>query len=96
MQQVRISVEAESDIEGITAYSTVTWGWRQADRYLAKLEDCFNLLSENSAIGRPCESIQKGLRRFEIGRHAAFYFPEADGILIVRVLHEQMLPANYL
>jgi toxin ParE1/3/4 len=96
MPHMRISVEAESDIERIAAYSTVTWGWRRSDKYLAKLEDCFDLLSGNPAIGRPCASIQEGLRRFEISKHVVFYLPEADGILIVRVLHEQMLPANYL
>jgi toxin ParE1/3/4 len=94
--QVRISVEAESDIDQIAVYTTVTWGWRQADKYLAKLEDCFDHLSESPVIGRPCDSIQQRLRRFEIGRHVVFDLPEADGVLIVRVLHEQKLPANYL
>ena len=96
MLRIRISVEAEHDIDEIAAYTFTEWGWRQADQYLAKLESCFDLLTQNSSIGRPCDSIRKGLRRFEIGRHAVFYLPEPGGILVVRVLHERMLPVNYI
>jgi toxin ParE1/3/4 len=94
--QVRISTEAESDIDQVAAYTASTWGWRQTDTYLAKLEDGFDLLAGNSRIGRSCDSIHAGLRRFEIGRHVVFYLPEPDGVLVVRVLHEQMVPTNYI
>jgi toxin ParE1/3/4 len=94
--QVRVSAEAESDIDQIAAYTTATWGWRQTDKYLAKLEECFELLAGNPSVGRTCDSIRIGLRRFEIGSHVVFYFPDKVEILIVRVLHDRMLPANYL
>jgi toxin ParE1/3/4 len=93
---IRISVEGESDLDNIAAYTTTNWGWRQTDKYLAKLEDGFDLLARNPTIGRSCDAIRAGLRRFEIGSHVVFYLPEPNGVLIVRVLHEQMLPANYL
>jgi toxin ParE1/3/4 len=91
----RISVEAEEDVDRIAAHTTDTWGWRQTDQYLAKLEDGFNLFAENPSIGRACESIRPGLLRFEIGRHVVFYLPEPGGILVARVLHERMLPINH-
>jgi toxin ParE1/3/4 len=94
--QVRISGEAEADIDRIADYTTSTWGWRQTNQYLAKLEDGFDLLAQNPSIGRSCDSIRAGLRRFEIGRHVVFYLPESDGVLVVRVLHQQMLPNNYV
>jgi plasmid stabilization system protein ParE len=34
------------------------------------------------------------LRRFEIGSHVVFYLVETGGILVVRVLHQQMLPSK--
>ena len=92
----RISAEAEEDIDGIVNYLKNTWGWRQTDQYLAKLEDGFDLLAHNPSIGRLCDSILTDLRRFEIGRHVVFYLPEPDGVLIVRVLHQQMLPGKYI
>ena len=96
MPQVRFSGEAEEDIDRIAAYTTNTWGPRQTDQYLATLEDGFDLLAQNPAMGRPCDSIRAGLRRFEIGRHVVFYLVESGGVLVVRVLHQQMLPANYV
>ena len=95
MGRVRISSEAEQDIDGITSHTMGTWGWRQAEQYLGKLEECFDLLGNNPAIGRNCDGIRAALRRFEIGSHVVFYLVEAGGILVVRVLHQQMLPSKY-
>ena len=94
MLQVDVSIEAEEDIDQITAYTTRTWGWRQTNRYLAKLEDGFELLAQNPSIGRSCDSIRPGLRRFEIGKHVVFFILEPNGIQIVRMLHQQMIPTK--
>jgi toxin ParE1/3/4 len=94
MHEVRISVETDGDLDLIAAYTTETWGSRQTDRYLAKLEDGFNLLAGNPSIGRSCDAIRPGLHRFEIGKHVVFYIPEQNGVLIVRTLHQQMIPAK--
>lgn len=50
------------------------------------------MLARNPLLGRPCEHIRAGLRRFEKGRHVIFYLCNADGILIARILHQSMLP----
>ena len=92
MLRIDISVEAEEDIDQIAEYTTRTWGWRQTNHYLAKLEDGFSLLVQNPSIGRSCDSIRPGLRRFKIGKHVVFYILEPNCILIVRVLHQQMIP----
>jgi toxin ParE1/3/4 len=89
---VHISVEAEADIDSIAEYTKNTWGWRQTEQYLAKLEDGFELLAMNPLIGRPCDSVRNGLRRFEVGSHVVFYDSGTDCILIVRLLHRRMLP----
>jgi toxin ParE1/3/4 len=93
--KVRISAEAERDTNEIAAYSMATWGWRQADLYLAKIEEGINLLANNPSIGRACESIRARLCRFETGRHVIFYLIRTDGILVVRMLHQRMMPASY-
>lgn len=96
MPKIRISAAAESDIDEIVAYTTAEWGWRQAHRYLTKLEECLDALAKNPSIGRSCDPIRAGLRRFEVGRHVVFYLQEQGGILVVRLLHERMLPTSYL
>jgi toxin ParE1/3/4 len=87
-----ISRKAEADIDQIAAYTTETWGSGQTDRYLAELEDAFQLLAKNSLIGRACEAIWAGLYRFEVGKHVVFYRIDSGGILVVRVLHQRMIP----
>ena len=94
MLRVNLSVGAEEDVDRVAAYTTRTWGWRQTNQYLSKLEDGFELLASNPLIGRPCDWIRPGLRRFEIGKHVVFYLAQADELLIVRVLHQQMVPAK--
>ena len=96
MARVRISTGAEEDIDQIASYTISSWGAAQADRYLSRLEEGFGALAANPSIGRPCNSLQRGLRRFEVEKHVVFYFPEPDGVLIVRVLHSSMLPTRYL
>lgn len=91
MYVLRISSEAEADLDKIIEYTQSKWGWRQAEVYLARLEDGFNLLVRNPSIGRPCDFIVYGLRRFEVGKHVVFYRSESEGIRIVRVLHQSML-----
>jgi toxin ParE1/3/4 len=61
---------------------------------LGQLEDSFQLLAQNPSIGRSCDAIQAGLRRFEVGKHVIFYRSKPGGIRIVRVLHQQMIPAK--
>jgi toxin ParE1/3/4 len=94
--RIRFSSDAEQDIHGIVAYTMSAWGWRQTDEYVGRLEDGIDLLGTNPAIGRKCDEIRAGLRRFEIGSHVVFYLVEAGGILVVRILHQQMLPAKNL
>jgi toxin ParE1/3/4 len=94
--QLRISAEAENDIDEIVAYSIANWGPEQAERYLGKLEEGLNRLLVNPRLGRSCNAIHSGLRRFEIERHVAFFISEPEVVLIVRVLHQSMLPSRYL
>jgi len=47
-------------------------------------------------MGRGCDSVSLGLRRFEHGKHVVFYRIVAGGILIVRVLHQRMMPVKPL
>jgi toxin ParE1/3/4 len=94
VKHASISHEAEADIDRIAAYTTETWGWVQTDRYMGQLEDCFQLLANNPSTGRSCAAIRADLHRFEVGKHVVFYRAEPDGILVVRVLHQQMVPAK--
>lgn len=69
-----------------------SWGEALAVRYLSELEDCCRMLVDNPELGRVCDDIRPGLRRMESGKHVIFYRRESGGILVVRILHQRMLP----
>ena len=86
---------AESDLRSIIQFTMKTWGMVQTKRYTHGLRNCFELLANNPALGRSCDSISPGLHRFEHGRHVVFYLSQPEGLLIVRVLHQQMIPSKH-
>jgi toxin ParE1/3/4 len=94
MKRSVVSVEAQADIDQISAYTTDKWGWQQTDRYLSELEDSIQLLAQNPEMGRACDAISPGLRRHEVSKHVVFYRLKPGGIRIVRVLHQQMIPVK--
>ncbi len=89
---MRFSAKAKADLLSIGTYTLRTWGEAQASRSLSDLEQCAQMLARNPVIGRSCDSIRPGLYRFEQGRHVVFYRRVPDGILVVRILHQSMLP----
>ena len=96
MPNVRFSSEAENDLALIADYTIRNWGTNQANEYLARMEDGLIVLARNPAIGRACDALQPGMHRFELGKHVVFYICELDGILVVRILHQSMVPERYL
>jgi toxin ParE1/3/4 len=92
---VRFSGRAKSDLLKIGSYTLETWGNAQALSYLKDIEDCAKTIAVNPSLGRECDWIRPELRRFETGRHVIFYRPEKGGILIVRILHQSMLPDRH-
>jgi toxin ParE1/3/4 len=91
----RFSRRAETDLLSIGEYTLRTWGKTQTVRYLDELETLCQTLSDNPALGRSNEEIRPGLRRHEHAKHVIFYRQELDGILIVRILHQKMLPEKH-
>jgi toxin ParE1/3/4 len=89
------SRRAEADLLEIASYTLRTWGTAQADRYISSLEQCCRLLAHNPSLGRSCDSIRTGLRRMESAHHVVFYRKRPDGIFIVRILHQSMMPEQH-
>ena len=92
MATIRSSRSAKADLLRIGAYTLETWGAAQAERYLHELEQSAKMLAGNPLLGRACDWIRPGLRRFEKGRHVVFYRQAEDGVLVSRILHQSMLP----
>jgi toxin ParE1/3/4 len=88
MGDFRLTSRAESDLAEIADYTIETFGIAQVRRYRDALETCFQTIADNPKSGRRADQLTPELRRYEHQSHVVFYLPEAQGALIVRVLHE--------
>ena len=94
MSQYKLTAEARNDLRAITRFTRHAWGRAQMVRYLQRLKATFQVLVEEPHLGRP-EPSAKGVLRFEQGRHVIF-FERGEQLLIIRVLHDRMLPKLHL
>ena len=90
MRGYLISKEADTDLEDISFYSYMNWGEDHAVLYLSNLKHCFQTLVTHPSIGRDASEFFQGLKRFSYKSHMIFYTTIDTGILIVRILGQQM------
>ena len=82
---------AESDLKSIARYTQERWGVRQRNAYLKDMDGVFRSLAKNPGMGRACDEIREGYRKFPHGTHVIYYSQEeAGGLLVVRILHATM------
>jgi toxin ParE1/3/4 len=92
MVNYSLTRRAENDLLDIGRYTVRTWGIEQCAHYVRELEACCQRLADNPSLGRSCDRIRLGYWRAEQGKHVIFYRIETDEIVVVRILHERMLP----
>ena len=96
MADYALSNKADEDLTEIYSFSYHRFGEARADAYLIALEECFSLLAEQPLLGRSIELIRADYLRYEHASHTIFYKRTADGILVIRVLHQSMDPGPHL
>lgn len=94
--EYRFSDKAESDLAKIIDYTLKEWGAVQANEYINGLETLAQQLAENPAMGLPNIQCMPELFTFPYKSHTLYYLKKECGISIVRVLHQSMLPEQYL
>jgi len=90
MANYLLSGKADEDLISIYLFTLEEFGETQADAYLYALEERFEILAENPALGRGIAHIREGYRRYEHVSHSIFYRATDGGVLIMRVLHSSM------
>ena len=58
-----------------------------ADSYLEAIRERMHLLSMHPDIGKRCDDVSPGLRRFPFDKYVVFYREDVDAIFVVRILH---------
>jgi len=85
-----LSGKADQDLTEIYIFSHEQFGEARANAYLLSLEERFEVLARQPSLGRRIDQIRKGYFRYEHDSHSIFYKRRRNGILIMRVLHQQM------
>ena len=79
-------------------YGHQQFGRDQAERYLASLQDCFSLLSDNPRLARIREEYERPLRIHHHRKHYIVYviLEDTEEISILSVLQEESALARHL
>ena len=93
---VHYSEKAESDLFEVGVYTLTQWGEEQFGKYMALLrETCEEIIPRKYRLARSVPK-RPELMRWRYERHVIFFRLAGDGIEIVRVLHDRMLPTKHL
>jgi toxin ParE1/3/4 len=92
--RLRLSREADRDLESIIDYGTREHGEAATDAYYLRLLAAFDFLCATPFAGQIDEPTGLSLRRWKCGMHRIFYRPDDVSLLIVRVLHHSMDAAS--
>lgn len=85
-----VSPRAQADIDDIWEYTVRRWGERQAEAYIGLIKEGVDAIAENPAVGRPCDDVRPGYRRYLVGSHVLFYRVRTDDVAVIRILHQRM------
>lgn len=91
MKSFELTKDAKQDLRKIARFTEKRWGRDQRFLYIKQFDDVFHLLSTNPSLGKYCEYIKKGYRKFPQSSHIIFYREDGKSkIIIIRILHKNM------
>jgi toxin ParE1/3/4 len=88
MMRVVLKPRAHRDLEEIWEYTEATWSAAQAEAYVRQIQRACDIIAANPRVGRACDEVRAGYRKYRAGSHFLFYRTVADNIEIVRILHQ--------
>jgi toxin ParE1/3/4 len=90
MKKFSITPQARADLKDISRYTDKKWGRQQRFNYIKQLQDRFSYLANKPQLGKRRDEITGSPYSYHEGRHVIFYRTTAEGIEIIRVLHDSM------
>lgn len=92
----RLTPAAQRDLSSIWDHTEERWDAGQAEKYVGEIRAAIERIAEDPARGRSCDDIREGYRRYSIGSHLLFYVDRADGVDVIRILHQRMDPTRHV
>ena len=90
MVSYQLSKAAAEDLDHLYTDGIIRYGLEQANHYYEGLINQFRLICDNPRIGFNSDEIVPNLQKFQYRRHVIFFMNTDTGILIVRMLGEEM------
>jgi toxin ParE1/3/4 len=95
-RRLEVTNAARRDLLAIGDFTFERWGEDQCVRYLRQLDARMRALVKDEKLGRLCGPSLPGYWRCPEGRHVIFFRRDGRRVIVVRVLHERMLPERHL
>ena len=96
MRQLTILPDARDDLRAIEQYSIHEFGRTVADEYLNRIERALDRLLDYPESGPIYPGIRPPVRYLGVGSHHLFYDFDGQQITVSRVLHQAMVPDEWL
>ena len=90
MTRVRLLPKAQEDLADIWRYTLDSWGEDQAFKYTDDLDAAFSRLADQPLIPRERIEFSPPVRIVHHASHLIVYLVDDQGIIVIRVLHENM------
>lgn len=90
MSRFRLSPLAQTDLEDIWDYTFKRWDGDQAEHYVQQIRQTIEQLAGMPKLGRVCDDVREGYRKYPVGSHIVFFRVRPDHIDVIRILHNRM------
>jgi toxin ParE1/3/4 len=90
MSRFALTPRAPADLDAIWNYTAENWGRDQAGRYIRLIRAAVEAVAASPKIGKSCDGIREGYRKYPAGSHVLFYRLAGNRIEVVRILHRRM------
>lgn len=91
MKLFALTQKAKADLYSIAIFTKERWGVKQRNLYIKQLDEAFHMLAKSPELGKSCNDILPGYRKFPQGSHIVFYKDGSNSkIEVIRILHKSM------
>lgn len=87
---LRLSRQAEADLESILQYTYETYGERQRQIYADALHEAFETITGNPGLGHRRPDLSEHHLAFHIEHHFVVYTVSGQTVNVSRILYERM------
>lgn len=96
MKPYRLTPAAQRDLSQIWDYTEEQWDLRQAETYIGDLWSAVERIAADPSLGRQCDDVRTGYRRYAIGSRLVFYVETEATVDVIRILHQRIDPGRHL